>query len=97
MTAEEGPQDVDVKSTADMFMLVMRALLELEPRMLRVAAVLEEAHAVGPIIDPTAYRDFLQRPGGNMDDVVRVFRAVRPGIEEFRRISGRAMADGRQA
>jgi hypothetical protein len=41
--------------------------------------VISRAHALGPFIDPTAYRDALYR--GDMDDAAELARLLQPAVD----------------
>lgn len=68
------PPDFDTKLNADAVLMVARLLgaIPLE----ELAAVLRTAHSVGPFLDPTKYRDALQR--GDLADLERLVSALLP-------------------
>lgn len=46
---------------------------------------IEHADALGPILDPTAYRDMLYRDG-NMHDIAHIIRLIIIARDEWRKI-----------
>lgn len=81
--AETLIPQIDVKATLDMVGTVM-GLLEALP-LKELLTVVSQTHSLAPILDPTAYRDMLQRRGG-ADDMASVVRDLLPAVERWRRI-----------
>lgn len=52
-----------------------------------------KADALGPIIDPTRYRDMLYRKTGNMHDIARLAREAGPLVKLFREIREKVTTD----
>jgi len=71
------PADFDVAGFAEVFGFASLMLVGLEERMRQYLAVVNAAHTIGPFLDPTKYRDALQRDG-NMDDLAALVRLALP-------------------
>ncbi|HEX5469086.1 MAG TPA: hypothetical protein VFW80_08565 [Gaiellaceae bacterium] len=56
----------------------MIATVDLDP----LTQVNELMHAAGPFLDPTAYRDQLER--GDMADMTELVRLLKPAVEHWR-------------
>jgi hypothetical protein len=61
----EIPEDFDYRIEVDKMLLAARFLADLD--LASILRAIEQAHTIGPFIDPTAYRDSLYR--GHMDIV----------------------------
>ena len=88
--------DFDVEAFSQRFMLAARFLLDLDDEMRQFLAVVSAAHNVGWIIDPTRYRDSLQREG-NMDDLARLVRLALPLSEAVSELRAKVGDAGRGA
>lgn len=72
--------DFDFNPEARKLLLFMRALADLE--LGKIVATIEMAHTVGWAVDPTLYRDALQK--GDMDAIGRLARALEPALKVWR-------------
>lgn len=72
--------DFDFDPEAQKLLLFMRALADVE--LGKILATIEMAHAVGWAVDPTKYRDALQK--GDMDALGRLARALEPALKVWR-------------
>lgn len=79
-------EPIDVKSEADKLILACQFLAEL--RLSDLREVITTADTIGPIIDPTAYRDMLYRDG-NMHDVRALIDKALPLVQEFEQLRER--------
>lgn len=68
------PFDIRVESDRVCLLASLISELPLE----RVIEEIGSADAIGPLIDPTAYRDMLYRKEGNMHDVLKIAQAMLP-------------------
>lgn len=73
--------DFDVRVESDRLLLAVRFLADLD--LAALAEAIERADVIGPLLDPTAYRDMLHRKG-NMHDVARLVQLAQPLVAEFR-------------
>jgi hydrogenase maturation factor len=82
MATEEPryPVDFDLKSEVDRMMLAMSFLESLD--LDSVLRAVGDAHLVGWFLDPTRYRDAMQR--GDMDAMAEMARALVPAVEVYR-------------
>ena len=74
------PDDFDIKSEADKMLLAVKLLAELNLR--GIVDVVRDAHTIGPIVDPTKYRDALHR--GAMDAVASIADELRGAVAIYR-------------
>jgi hypothetical protein len=72
--------DLDFKSEADKLLIAMRFLAGLEIAAMR--ATIDYAHAIGPMLDPTAYRNALDR--GDMQRFSDLLGALVPALKVWR-------------
>lgn len=72
--------DFDFKAEADKMLLAARFLADLDLDSITETA--ERAHSLGPIVDPTAYRDALQ--SGDLEAVAALAAALKPAAKIFR-------------
>jgi hypothetical protein len=69
--------NLDFEDTVRKIGLAMNVLAGLD--LPAVCSTVEMAHTMGPFLDPTKYRDALQR--GDMDAIGRLAAALRPAVE----------------
>lgn len=69
--------DFDYLGNVQRLGLVMQALASVE--LHKIIATTEYAHSLGPILDPTKYRDALYR--GDMDAMAELARALQPALK----------------
>lgn len=81
----EDLTNFDVKTEADKMLLAMRFLADVE--IGKISETVERAHTIAPFLDPTAYRDALQR--GDMDDIRRLADALKEPVRIFKEIAER--------
>ena len=87
------PDEVDSWVVVEYVANLARQSMYITPAMVaRVLAEVAQLHAVGPILDPTAYR----RGVGNLTDVERVMRAFGTFRAELERLVERERNRGRR-
>lgn len=69
--------DLDFPGAVQKIGLAMNVLATLDLGAIR--STVEMAHTMGPILDPTKYRDALHR--GDMDSIARLAAALEPAVE----------------
>jgi len=74
--------DFDVKSETQRMFLAMSFLADLNLQGL--TEVVRDAHTIGPIVDPTAYRDALWR--GDMDRMARIAEALKEPVRLYKEV-----------
>lgn len=72
----------DFKTEADRLILVCNFLADIDLESLRLAVT--RAHTIGPIVDPTRYRDALF--DGSMDDIARLAARAEVLVSAFMEI-----------
>lgn len=83
----EDLDDFDLKTECDRMILAMNFIAELS--LEKITETVERAHTLGPLIDPTKYRDALQR--GDIDRVARLAEALKAPVaifQEMREVKG---------
>lgn len=76
--------DVDFKQQADKMMLVMQILAD-SVDLQGILDIAQTTDAIGPFVDPTAYRDMLYRKG-NMHDIAKIAELLLKSVEEYIKI-----------
>lgn len=89
MAPPSTPEVFDFKSEADRLIAVCGLLADFQLDQL-VQAV-QQAHTLGPIVDPTRYRDALQRD--HMDDVATLARLALPVVAQYRKMAEKVGVD----
>lgn len=72
--------DFDFIPEAQKLLLFMQGLADVD--LGKIVATVEMAHTVGWVIEPTMYRDALQK--GDMDALARLARALEPALRVWR-------------
>ena len=81
MAADYDP-DFDQQGAVNRLLLVARALALLD--LDGLLAVCSVTHAVGPMLDPTAYRDQLDR--GDLAAIEQLARDLLPAVRTYREL-----------
>lgn len=74
--------NIEFKAEVDKMYLAMNFLVDLN--LIGIADTVQYAHTLGPFIDPTKYRDALNK--GHMDDAARMASALLEPVKMFREI-----------
>lgn len=80
----------DFESEAKRLGLICSLLSDIDLEFL--TSTVSVADAIGPILDPTTYRDMLYRTG-NMHDIARLATLAKPLVEEFNNLKEKIIAN----
>lgn len=83
-------QPLDFKTEADRLVLVARLVSEIDLNFL--LSEVNRAHTLGPIFDPTAYRDALN--SGHLNSIAALAQAGIQLSQEFNRVKAKLFLEG---
>lgn len=74
-------EQIVMQAVLDRVTLAVSLIASERDALAEIAQTIERAHTLGPFIDPTRYRDALDR--GDMDRAARLIRRLEPVIELY--------------
>lgn len=84
-------ENFDFKSQTDKMILAMGFIASID--VSGIIDAVENAHIIGPFVDPTKYRDALQR--GDIDSVSRLAHSLQEPIKLFNEMKDKKLESGK--